>query len=70
MSCMHFCCFGAMLFTVNLLMKMDSTVVYVPCMLEHVCYDNKLQIWKICNVNWLRFVYFLAFTPVRRNLSK
>ena len=26
-----------MLFIVNLLIKMDSTVIYVPCMLEHVC---------------------------------
>ena len=28
--------FGAILFIVNLLMKTDSTVVCVPCMLEHV----------------------------------
>ena len=35
----HFCSFGAMLFIVNLLIKMDSTVIYVPCMLEHVCYE-------------------------------
>ena len=26
-----------MLFTVNLLKKKDSTVICVPCMLEHVC---------------------------------
>ena len=30
--------FGAMLFIVNLLIKTDSTVICVPCMLEHVCY--------------------------------
>ena len=35
----HFCSFGAMLFIVNLLIKTDSTVISVPCMLEHVCYE-------------------------------
>ena len=35
----HFCSFGAMLFIVNLLIKTDSTVICVPCMLEHVCYE-------------------------------
>ena len=35
----HFCTFDAMLFIVNLLLKMDSTVICVPCMLEHVCYE-------------------------------
>ena len=33
----HFCSFGVMLFIVNLLTKKDSTVICVPCMLEHVC---------------------------------
>ena len=28
-----------MLFIVNLLIKTDSTVICVPCMLEHVCYE-------------------------------
>ena len=38
--CVHqFCNFGAMLFIVNLLIKTDSIVVCVPCMLEHVCYE-------------------------------
>ena len=49
----HSCSFGAMLFIVNLLIKMDSTVICVPCMLEHACYVpfsfKKLQIWKIVN---------------------
>ena len=36
----HFCSFGAMLFIVNLLIKTDSTVICVPCMLEHVCYET------------------------------
>ena len=36
----HFCSFGAMLFIVNLLIKTDSTVICVPCMLEHVCYKT------------------------------
>ena len=34
-----FAVFGAMLFIVNLLIKKDSTVICVPCMLEHVCYE-------------------------------
>ena len=33
----HVCSFAAMLFIVNLLIKTDSTVICVPCMLEHVC---------------------------------
>ena len=28
-----------MLFIVNLLIKKGSTVICVPCMLEHVCYE-------------------------------
>ena len=44
----HFCSFGAMLLIVNLLIKTDSTVICVPCKLEHVCYKTfsfeKLQI--------------------------
>ena len=35
----HFCSFGAMLFIVNLLIKTDSAVIYVLCMVEHVCYE-------------------------------
>ena len=35
----HFCSFDEMLFIVNLLRKTDSTVICVPCMLEHVCYE-------------------------------
>ena len=35
----YLCSFGAMSFIVNLLMKTDSTVIYVPYMLEHVCYE-------------------------------
>ena len=39
-SCVkHFCSWGAMLFVVNLLIKTDSTVICVPFMLEHVCYE-------------------------------
>ena len=33
----HFAVFGAMLFIVNLLIKTDSSVICVPCMLEHAC---------------------------------
>ena len=32
----HFCSFGAILLIVNLLVKTDSTVICVPCRLEHV----------------------------------
>ena len=39
----HFCSFGAMLFIVNLLIKTDPTVICVPCMLEHVCYEPFLK---------------------------
>ena len=31
--------FGAILFIVNLLIKADSTVICIPCLLEHVCYE-------------------------------
>ena len=30
---------GAMLLILNLPIKTDSTVICVPCMLEHVCYE-------------------------------
>ena len=36
----YFFSFGAMLFIVNLLIKTDSTVICVPCMLEHVCCES------------------------------
>ena len=52
----HYCSFSAILFIVNLLMKTDYTVICVPCMLEHVCYEpfsfKNLQIWKIPYVNY------------------
>ena len=32
-----------MLFVVTLLIKTDSTVICVPCMLEHVCLSHFLQ---------------------------
>ena len=35
----HIFSFGAMLFNVNMLTKTDFTVICVPCMLEHVCYE-------------------------------
>ena len=69
----HFCSFGTMLFNVNLLLKTDSTVICVPCMLEHVCHEP-LSL-KIANledilVNCLNFVYCLKFTCLRHDLSK
>ena len=70
----HFCNFGAILCIVNLLIKTDSTVTSVSCMLEHVCYESfslqKWQIWKISYVNWLDFVYCLKFTSLKPDLSK
>ena len=69
----HFSSFGALLFIVNLLIKTDSTVICVHCMLQHVCYEPfSLQIadWRISHVNWLNFVYCLKFTPLRPDLSK
>ena len=35
----HFYSFGKMLFIVNLVIKTDSTVICVLCMLEHVSYE-------------------------------
>ena len=61
--CPAFCSFGAKLFIVNLLIKTDSTVICVPRMLEHVCYEPfsyKLQIWKIPYANWLKFTRLRA----------
>ena len=40
----HFCSFGAMLFIVKLLIKTDSIVIEVPCMLVRVCYEPLLNI--------------------------
>ena len=37
--CPAFLQFCAMLFFVNLLIKTDSTVICVPCMLGHVSYE-------------------------------
>ena len=39
MCVQHFCSFGVMFFIVNLLIKTDSTVICVPDMVEHVCYE-------------------------------
>ena len=69
----HFCNFGALLFIANLLIKTDSTVICVPCVLEHVSYDPfsfKMQIWKISYVNWLNFVYCLQFTSLEPDSIK
>ena len=38
----HFCSFAAMLFIVNLFIKKDSTVIFVPSMLEHVVMSHFL----------------------------
>ena len=40
LSVQHFCNFCAILCIVNLLIKTDSTVISVLCMLEHVCYES------------------------------
>ena len=53
----HFCSFGAMLFIVNLLVKMDSTVICVPCMLDHVCYET-------CSLKNCRFERYLMLIGI------
>ena len=35
----NFCHFSTMLFIINLLIKTDSTAIYVPCVLQHVCFE-------------------------------
>ena len=56
----HFCSFGAMLFIINLLIKTDFTVICIPYMFGHVCYEpfsfKKLQILKISDDNWFKCV--------------
>ena len=37
----YFAVFGAILFIVKVLIKTDSTVIYVPCMLFSVVYEAK-----------------------------
>ena len=70
----HFCSLGAMLFIVNLLIRTDSNVIIVHCMIEHVCYEpfsfKKVQIWKISYINWVNVVYCLKFTRLSPNLSE
>ena len=74
MCIQHFCSFGAMLFIVNLLIKTDSTVICVPCLFEHVCYEpfsfKKLELWRMPYVYWLNFVYCLKLTSLRPDFSK
>ena len=36
------CSFGAMLFIVNILIETGSTAICIPCMLEHVCYEQNI----------------------------
>ena len=58
----NLCSFGAMLFNVNMLIKTDSTVICVPCMLEHVCYEP-------LSLKTCRFRRYLMLTlPVRKYL--
>ena len=53
----HFCSFDAMLFIVNLLIKEDSTVICVPCMLEHVCYEP----FSLKNCTFGRYLIFIGW---------
>ena len=73
----HFCSFGVMLFIINLLIKADSTVFCVPCILKHVCYEpfslKKLQISIIIIISYVNsfsFVYCLKIRSLRPDLSK
>ena len=72
-SVQHFRSFGAMLFITSLPIEMDPTVICVPCMLDHVCYQpfsfKKLQMWKVSYANWLNFVYCMKFTSRRPDSS-
>ena len=68
----NFCSFDAMLFIVNLLIKADSTVICVPCILEHVSYEQFSL--KNCRferyLRRLNFVHCLKFTSVKPDSSK
>ena len=50
-----------------------KTVIYVPYMLEHVCYDpfslKNSRFGRHLMLNWLNFVYCLKFTHLRPDLS-
>ena len=53
----QFCSFGAMLYILNLLIKTDSTVNCVPCMLEHEPFSLKsCRSGRYLMINWLNFV--------------
>ena len=52
----HFCCFGAMLFIVNLLIKTDFTVIYVPYVLEH------LEYVRVCRFSCIHLILFSEFS--------
>ena len=41
---------------VNLLIKMDSTVICVPCMPEHVCYEP----FSLKNCRFGRYLMFIG----------
>ena len=56
----HFCSFGAMLLIVNLLTKTDFTVICVPCMLDHVCYEAFFL-----NADFEYIEYCLKFTSLK-----
>ena len=55
--CQYFYSFGAMLFTANLLIKTDSTVICVPCMLGHVCYEP----FSLKNCRFGRYLMLIEF---------
>ena len=70
-ACLQFLC--NMLFSVILLMKTDSTVICVPCMLEHVYYEPfSLKIADLEDIlcQLVEFVYCLKFTPLKSDSSK
>ena len=56
----HFCSFGATLF-VSLLIKTDSSVICVLCMLEHVCYEP----FSLKNCRIERYLMLKLLTHVR-----
>ena len=54
--CPAFLQFGAILFIVNLLVKTDSTVICVSCMLEHDCYE----LFSFKNCRFGRYLMLIA----------
>ena len=62
--CPAFLHFGTMLFIVNLLIKTDSTVICVPCILEHACYEP----FSLRNCRIGRYLYIIRYLLLKYRL--